>query len=400
MFTTEAPTLNLFAPDFSPVGPEAMAAQARSWYASIGPGLVVLRYAQAREVLRSSRFAQSTTVYHAMQGVTEGPFVDWWQSSLVGSEDDRHARLTRLVSPAFRPARMEAMRAPSRRLIDGLLDRVAGRTEVDLVAELSDSYPMIVLSELLQVPQEVRLQVQEWSATLALGFGVHVAEHLAEVNEAITSLFDIIDDLIAYRRAHPEEGLLNDLIAARDAGDRLSDEELRSMVVGVLFGGHDTSRNELSSAMLLLAQHPDQWRLLARRPELAANAVEEAMRLAPAVPLVARTPKQDMKYEGLPLTVGTFTGVLVATANRDPAAFGGDASSFRIDVSRPPGVAFGGGVHTCLGYALARIEIQEALLALTERFEPAELTGPVQFRPSLGIFGPTTLPVALRPRRG
>jgi cytochrome P450 len=293
---------------------------------------------------------------------------------------------------------MEAMRAPSRRLFDGLLDRIDGQPEVDLVAELSDSYPMIVLSELLQVPPDVRLQVQQWTATLALGFGVHVAEHLTEVNQAITSLFAIIDDLIAYRRAHPQDGLLNDLIAARDAGDRLTDDELRSMVVGVLFGGHDTSRNELSSAMLLLAQHPDQWRLLTHHPNLAANAVEEAMRLAPAVPLVARTPKQDMEYEGLPLPVGTFSGVLVATANRDPAAFGEDANTFRIDQPRPPGVAFGGGIHTCLGYALARIEIQEALLALTQRYEPAQITGPIQFRPSLGIYGPTTLPVTLHPR--
>jgi len=172
------------------------------------------------------------------------------------------------------------------------------------------------------------------------------------------------------------------------------------MVVGVLFAGHDTSRNQLASSLLLLVQHPDQWALLAQRPELAASAVEEAMRLVASVPLAARTPKQDLEYEGLSLKFGTFVGVLVATANRDPAAFGADASSFRIDASRPPSLAFGGGIHTCLGYALARVELQEALLALTQRFEPPELAGPVQWRPSLGIFGPTALPVTLRPRRG
>jgi cytochrome P450 len=377
-----------------------MAAQASSWYASIPTGILVLRYDNAREVLRDPRFAQTTRVYHAMQGVTEGPFVDWWQSSLIGSEDDRHARLTRLVSPAFRPSRMEEMRAASRRLIDDLLDRLAGQPEVDFVAELSDSYTMMVLSELLQVPEEVRLQVQEWTATIALGFGVHAGEHLAAIDEAILRLFDIIDDLVAYRRANPADGLLNDLISARDEADRLSDEELRSMVVGVLFAGHDTTRNQLASSLLLFARHPDQWALLARRPELAASAVEEAMRLIPSVPLVARTPKQDVEYEGVPLKFGTFTGVLVAAANRDPATFGEDASSFRIDASRPPGLAFGGGIHSCLGYALARVELQEALLALSQRFEPPELTGPVQWRPSLGIFGPTALPVALHPRRG
>jgi cytochrome P450 len=172
------------------------------------------------------------------------------------------------------------------------------------------------------------------------------------------------------------------------------------MVVGVLFAGHDTSRNQLASSTLLLARHPDQWELLRQRPELAASAVEEAMRVIPSVPMAARTPKQDLEYEGLSLGFGTFAGVLIATANRDPAVFGEDASSFRIDASRPPGLAFGGGIHTCLGYGLARVELQEGLLALTRRFEPAEVTGDVQWRPSLGIVGPTALPLTLRPRRG
>ncbi len=400
MSTAAPPTLDLFAPDFDPVGPEALDAQARSWYAAMPGGLVTIRYEQARAMLRDPRFAQSTTVYHAIQGVTEGPFVEWWQSSLVGAEDDRHARLSRLVAPSFRPARMEQTRAGCRRLVDGLLDKVAGRTEVDLVAEMSDSYPMIVLCDLLQVPDRWRHQVEEWTATLALGFGVHVAEHKDVVDEVIVRLFGIIDDLIEHRRAHPEDGLLADLIAAGDEGDRLSPQELRSMVVGVLFGGHDTSRNQLSSLIYLLARDPGQWELLAHRPDLAPAAVEEAMRLVPAVPLVARTPKEDLVFEDLPLAGGTFTGVLVATANRDPLAFGSEASTFRIDVARPPALAFGGGIHTCLGYALARIELQEAALALTQRFEPPELLGPVRWRPSLGIHGPLALPVALRARHG
>ncbi|HZB51711.1 MAG TPA: hypothetical protein VE547_21660, partial [Mycobacteriales bacterium] len=150
----EPPVLDLFAPDFTPDGPAVLAAQERSWYARTPVGIAVLRYEEAHDVLRDPRLAGTGTVYHAVQGVTEGAFVDWWQASLLGTEDDRHARLTRLVAPAFRPARIETMRTVFRQVFAGLLDRLGDRTEVEVVGELTDPYPLTVLSELLQVPPD------------------------------------------------------------------------------------------------------------------------------------------------------------------------------------------------------------------------------------------------------
>lgn len=394
----EPPVLDLFAPDFSPDGPEVMAAQQKSWYARTPVGIAVLRYEQVHAVLRDPRLAGTGTVYHAMQGVTEGAFVDWWQTSLLGTEDGRHARLTRLVSPAFRPARIEAMRSVSRQVIERLLDRLGDRTEVEAVTELTDPYPLTVLSELLQVPPEIRARVQEWTTTLTLGFGLQVGEHVAVLDEAIRCLYETVDRLLDELRAGPVDGLLSDLIAEEEEGDRLTEDELRAMVVGLFFAGHDTTRNQLARALVLFAEHPDQWELVAGRPELVGSAVGEVLRLAPSVPVQSRTPKHDLDLDGVPLRVGDFIAVVVAAALRDPQAY--DDPSFRVDAERPPTLAFGGGVHSCVGTALAQVELEEALLALTSRYRPPVLAGPVEWRPPAGIFGPTALPVSLRPRRG
>ena len=391
----EPTVLDLFSPDFAPDGPDVLAAQDQSWYARTPVGIAVLRYEQAHSVLRDRRLGGTSTVYHSAQGVTEGQFVDWWQSSLLGTDDDRHARLTRLVSPAFRPARIEAMRGVSRQVFERLLDRLGGRTEVEAVTELTDPYPITVLSELLQVPPEFRSRVQEWTSTLSLGFGLQVAQHVDVLDEAIHQLYGTVDRLLDKVRAHPAEGLLSDLIAAEEEGDRLTEEELRAMVVGIFFAGHDTTRNQLARALVLFTEHPRQWELVAAQPQLVGSAVDEVLRLVPSVPVQFRTPRHDLDLEGVPLQVGTFIAVLVGAAHRDPRAY--DDPTFRVGVERPPTLAFGGGVHACLGNALARVELEEALLALTSRYQPPVLAGPVEWKPPAGIFGPTALPIGLRP---
>ena len=388
--------LDLFAPDFTPDGPAVLAAQERSWYARTPVGIAVLRYEEAHDVLRDPRLAGTGTVYHAVQGVTEGAFVEWWQASLLGTEDDRHARLTRLVAPAFRPARIETMRTVSRQVFAGLLDRLGDRTEVEVVGELTDPYPLTVLSELLQVPPDVRAKVQEWTTTLTLGFGFQVAQHVEALDEAIRCLYGTVDGLVDRLRADPVDGLLSDLVAAEEEGDRLTQEELRAMVVGIFFAGHDTTRNQLARALVLLAGLPDQWELLAREPERVGAAVSEVLRLVPSVPVQSRTPKEDVELGGVPVRVGEFIAIVVAAAQRDPRAYGDP--SFRLDAVRPATLSFGGGVHHCLGHALARMELEEALLALTRRYRAPELAGPVEWRPPAGIFGPTSVPVRLTPR--
>ena len=166
------------------------------------------------------------------------------------------------------------------------------------------------------------------------------------------------------------------------------------MVFGLVLGGQDSTRHQLGLAMILFARHPDQWTLLAQRPELAAQATEEVIRLSPAVPIVWRMATEDVVWRDLPMPAGTRLWLLVGAAHTDEAAFGPDAQRFDITAERAPQLSFGHGVHYCLGAALARAEIAEALPILARRLPGLELAGEPRLRPDLsGFVGPDCLPI-------
>ena len=189
------------------------------------------------------------------------------------------------------------------------------------------------------------------------------------------------------------------MIAAEEAGDKLDNDELVMMVNAVIVGGTDTTRNQLGCAVALFAEHPDQWALLAERPELAGRAVEETMRYAGAVRGTGRFASEDIEYRGVLFPEGTFLGVGLAEANRDDHIFTAPAA---FDITSPapgsPQLTFGSGIHYCLGAALARAELQEALPLLAQRMPDLALDGPTTWKPEgVGIFGPASLPVRFDP---
>jgi cytochrome P450 len=163
------------------------------------------------------------------------------------------------------------------------------------------------------------------------------------------------------------------------------------MVSALVFGGQDTTRNQLGCALATFVEHPEQWALLADRPALAPTAVEEVMRVSPAVPVAVRVASETFAFQGLPIPAGAMLQLFTATANRDRAVFG--AAEFDITQSRPAQLTFGGGIHYCLGAPLARAELQEALPILAARLRRPRLAGEVRWRPALGIYGPLALPL-------
>ncbi|MGH2394936.1 MAG: cytochrome P450, partial [Candidatus Limnocylindria bacterium] len=181
---------------------------------------------------------------------------------------------------------------------------------------------------------------------------------------------------------------------AEEAGDQLSDTELRVLVTGLVFAGQDTTRNQLGCALATFLEHPDQWARLAETPALAARAVEEVMRVRPAVPSIWRVATEDFEFNGLRIPAGTFLSLFVASANTDPRVFG--TEGFDISVERPAQLTFGGGLHFCLGAPLARVEMAEALPILASRLRAPMLAGNVHWRPALGICGPVALPIRFR----
>jgi cytochrome P450 len=388
----EVAFFDLFDPSFRVDSPAVHAARAANWYARTPLGFAVLRYEAAQAFLRERRLRQGGMDSLLLQGVSEGPLVDWWRLIILNVEGETHARLRRLVGRAFTPRNLERLRPRMWAVAGELIDALADQAACDFVEAFADPYPIRVIGELLGVADEDYPQFTRWSHDLGLAFGLTVAQDLERIEAGLEGLYGYADELLARRRAAPGDDLVSQLIAAEEAGDRLSDDELRAMVVALVFAGHDTTRNQLGWAMHAFLEHPEQWGLLASQPSLATRAVEEVMRLHPTVPAITRVAVEDVTYEGVTIPAGSYLSIFVGAANTDPAVFG-DAT-FDITVERPAQLGFGGGVHYCLGAWLARTEMAEALPLLAARLRNPRPAGPASWRPSLGITGPVRLPIS------
>ena len=392
--THNAAELDLLDPGFRVDSPEVRAAAERHWYARTPLGPAVLHYEDCAAILRDRRFHQAGIDHLANQGITDGPVAEMWRDMILNIEGDRHGRLRRLVSQAFTPTAVDNLRPRMRAIVHNLIDGCAPAGSCDFMAAFADRYPPQVMFALLGIPEEDHGQFLDWGKTLALTLTYSVAEHLAAIDAARAGLYAATDWLCASRRHQPGDDLISRLVVAADDEDRLTIQELRSMIFGLVLGGQDSTHNQLGLAMILFARHPDQWALLARKPELAARATEEVMRLAPAVPIVWRMAGEDVVWRDLTISSGTRLWILVGAAHTDEVAFGRDARRFDITVERPPQLSFGHGVHHCLGAALARAELAEALPILAARLPALELAGSPVFRPEIsGFVGPESLPI-------
>jgi cytochrome P450 len=390
----EVAFFDLFDPGFQPDAPPVHAAREACWYARTPLGYAVLRYDEVAALLRDRRLRQGGVESLAAQGVTEGLLADWMRMSLLNLEGEPHARLRRLVSQAFTPRAVDALRPVMRATAHELIDGFAARGACEFMAAFAEPYPSRVIGELLGIPRERYPQFHGWATDLGLLFSYAVAEHRTRIEAALRGLAACVDDLLAARRTAPGSDLISALIAAEEAGDQLSDTELRVLVTGLVFAGQDTTRNQLGCALATFLAHPVQWARLAEAPALAARAVEEVMRVRPAVPSIWRVAIEDFEFKGLRIPAGTFLSLFVASANTDPQVFG--TEGFDIGVERPAQLTFGGGLHYCLGAPLARVEMAEALPILAARLRDPVLAGDVHWRPALGICGPLALPIRFR----
>jgi cytochrome P450 len=362
-------------------------------------GFEVLRYEDATAVLRDKRWHSAVSRIPELMGITNKEFLDNQQVSILSAEGDMHTRLRRLVAPAFSPRAADRLRPFMREVIGGLVDKVAGAGRADFAKDICEPYPIPIICELLGAPKKDWQLFSRWAEDILEIFSQDVVEKLDLIMRTQDELGEYTRDLIAERRSKPAEDLLTDLIAAEEAGDKLTTDELVMMVNAVIVGGTDTTRNQLGCAVGVFADHPDQWALLAERPDLAPRAVEEAMRYFGAVRGTARFASCDIEYRDVMFPTGTFMAVGLADANRDPAVFP-DPEEFDITSERAgqPQMTFGSGIHYCLGAALARAELQEALPLLAQRMPKLAIDGAVTWKPDgVGIFGPKHMPITFVP---
>ncbi|HEY3684535.1 MAG TPA: cytochrome P450 [Streptosporangiaceae bacterium] len=338
---------------------------------------LITRHADARAALSDPRLAKSPRNapdwVHAsglMRGDDEGPL----GVNLLTSDPPDHTRLRRLVSKAFTRRRMEGLRPRVQDLTDGLLDAMAPGTEVDLIAGLALPLPVAVISELLGVPYGERADFHRW--TQAFVTAPLSEEGLARRDAAWASLEEYVGSLIERKRAELDPGtpaddlpdLISALVATHDASDRLTTRELIGMIALLLIAGHETTVNLIGNGMRALLTHPDQLEILRSRPELMPDAIEELLRYdGPVERATPRYTLEDVTFGDVTVPAGSHVTVVLAAADHDPA-YVPDAD--RLDITRTDHghLAFGHGIHFCLGAPLARIEGEIAIGSLLRRF--------------------------------
>jgi cytochrome P450 len=362
-------------------------------------GYAVWRYEDATGILRDKRWHSASGKIPEIMGITDEAFLSRQGESILSAEGDMHTRLRRLVAPAFSPRSADRLRPFMRQVINDLVDKVAAHGRADFARDICEPYPIPIICELLGAPKTDWQLFSRWANDILEIFSLDMASKLDLIMRTQDELDEYTRGLIAARRDKPADDLLTDLIAAEEAGDKLSTDELVMMVNAVIIGGTDTTRNQLGCAVALFADHPDQWALLAEQPELAPRAVEESMRYFGAVRGTMRFASTDIVYRDVLFPAGTFIGIGLAEANRDQGVFR-EPATFDITTQKSdqPQLTFGSGIHYCLGQALARAELQEALPLLAQRMPNLRLDGPTQWKPDgVGIFGPAHMPITFDP---
>jgi cytochrome P450 len=344
-------------------------------------------------VLRDHRFRVPEGMFLATQGITSGPLWDRVASSLISLDGDEHHRLRRLVSRAFTPRATERLRTTITDVITALVDRHTPDGRCEVVNDIARQYPIPIICALLGAPPEDWQLFSDWTDEFFKAFSWNAAAEIPAILAAWDAMDAYVDDMVARRRLTLTDDLISELIRVEHDGDRLSLEELRMLAAGLLMAGTDTTRNQLAGSVYVLCDYPDQWELLANHAELAANAVEETMRHSPIAQSMLRTAMEDVELAGVIIPAGTLVIANTAAGNRDPAVYD---DPDRLDITRqsaPPMQSFGAGTHYCLGANLARLELTEALMVMTQRMPNIRRAGPAPWKSLSGLSGPETLPI-------
>jgi cytochrome P450 len=308
-----------------------------------------------------------------------------------------HSKLRGLISRAFTPKTISALEAYIQDFSGQLLDRMLVQPEFDVATELSVPLPMNVIARMIGIPLADWERYKRWSdSILKLSYARSGGQEAAEASQEFTAVTKEMDEylghMIAKRRAAPQDDLLTRLVEAEVDGERLKQEEILGFFQLLLVGGQETTTNLINNAMLCFLENPDQLALLRSNLELLPSAIEEVLRYRSPLQWVMRTPRQDVQMHGQTIPAGKLVLPMIGSANRDPNLFSDPA---RFDIRRDPNphIAFGHGIHSCLGAALARMEARIALGKFLQRapeFELAE-TEPWHPRRALHVHGPTNL---------
>ena len=355
---------------------------------------LLTRYEDCSAVLRNPTMSSSQ---RDIGSADEPSLLQQYLSKLMlFSDAPDHTRLRGLVSRAFTPRVVEELRPRIVELVDQLLDEAEAAGELDVISGLGRPLPVAVIAEMLGVPAEDHDRFRSWSEALAHTVDPEMAPDVAErATIAGLEFMEYFNELSEERRQRPQADLVSALVAIEDGGDRLAADELVANCILLLIAGHETTTNLIGNGTLALLRNPHELDRFREDAGLAKTAVEEVLRYDSPVHLTGRAALEDTEVGGVDIPAGDRVTILLAAANRDPAAF---ADPARLDLGREENrhLAFSSGPHFCLGAALARLEGQIALSSLVTRFPRLELAADeVEWNPTITLRGLQRLPVAL-----
>jgi pimeloyl-[acyl-carrier protein] synthase len=330
----------------------------------------IFRYADVVRLLRDTKVGVRTTDGR-LPGVDEASTP---RRFMLMQDPPNHTRLRRLVSRGFTPPAMERMRPHVQALVDRLLDAVADAGAMDVINDLARPLPATVICQMLGVPLADSERFTDWTAQVThLLLPKFASEgQLKRSREALSGLINYFQALIQERKKNPGDDLLSTLIRAEEAGDRLSFEELITQAIGLLIAGFETTVGVIGNGIRTLLLHPTELRKLHERPGLIASAVEECLRFDGPIGGTLRVVHEDVEFGGITIPKNSQVFASIFASQRDPRAFA-EPDRFLIERGSSSHLAFGGGIHFCLGAHLARMEAQIAIGSLIRRFPKLQL---------------------------
>lgn len=360
----------------------------------------VTRYKDVAALLRDKRLVNDVrsalTADELARLPAPAPSHRFLTNHMLHADPPRHTRLRSLVGKAFSPQHISKLAPRIEALAEALLDEVAPRGQMDLIADFAFPLPITVICELLAVPAEDHFRFRTWSTLIVSASQMSRDADVQKVAPELASFAAYLRQIIAARRAAPGDDLLSELIRQEEAGDVLSEEELCSMVVLLLVAGHETTVHLIGNSMLTLWQHPQELARLQKDPALIDTALEELLRYeSPVETTNRRWAREDIELHGQTIARGDLVILVLTSANRDEARFPA-ADNLELDRTPNEHLAFGLGIHHCLGAPLARLEGRIALRALLRRFpalQPVSAPAELKWVRSYFLRGVTSLPV-------
>ena len=379
---------------------DALAAE--GWLARTPLATVVLDREACEEILRSKSAIFPGREVADLFGIDSGPLREEIDRNIININGPDHQRLRSLVAPHFSPRAAETHRERVAAIFDSILEDLSSGDEVEAVTEICKPYASRAISYLVGGKPEDADLLHDWSLWVQRQFDpVALANDRSILEQKAGELQAWVGSLTDQKRSAPGDDLTSALLAVEQEGDRLSGVEVENLIINVILGGIDTTQSQLAHAVRLFGEFPEQWGMIERDPtDLAGAAVEEALRFEPVTPFTARLLTEDLEVSDVLFPAGTLLLVCSFIANRDPEEFATPGEFIAAGRSEAEAriMTFGAGIHYCLGANLARVELEEALVALAREIQRIELLPGAEFGNVSGIYSMERLPVRLHRR--